>query len=67
MGRAIGGYVRRCERRYIPPAPDDGMRGPDWYRHAVLPSGGVITWRLEPPAFETPLLPTSFLPLTEGT
>ena len=25
MSKAIGGYVRRGERRYIPPAPDDGI------------------------------------------
>ncbi len=25
MGKAIGGYVRRCERRYVPPVPDDGI------------------------------------------
>lgn len=24
-GRAIGGYVRRSQRRYVPPAPDDGI------------------------------------------
>lgn len=63
MSRAIGGYVRRCDRRVTEPGPALEMRGPDWYRHAVLPSGGVITWRLEPPAFETPLLPSAFLPL----
>ena len=25
MGNAIGGYVRRSERRYVPPEPDDGI------------------------------------------
>lgn len=63
MSKAIGGYVRRCERRVPEPGPPLEMRGPDWYRHAVLPSGGVITWRAEPPAFETPLLSSAFLPL----
>lgn len=24
MTRAIGGYVRRSERRHVPPVPDDG-------------------------------------------
>ena len=25
MSRAIGGYVRRGDRRHIPPVPDDGI------------------------------------------
>ena len=63
MTRAIGGYMRRSERRHTPPAPDDQPRGPNWYRHAILPSGAVITWRTEPPASETPRLSPGFLPL----
>lgn len=63
MSKAIGGYVRRSERRYVPPAPEAGTRGPDWLRYSVMPSGAVMCWRAEPPSFETPLLPTAFLPL----
>lgn len=47
----VGGYVRRCERRPVPVTVPQ-MRGPDWLRHSVLPSGCVFTWRLEPPAFQ---------------
>jgi hypothetical protein len=66
VSKAIGGYVRRCERRYVPPAPPLETAGPNWMRHSVLPSGGVITWRAEPPAFQAmPSLP-SFLPLDAG-
>ena len=25
MSKAIGGYFRRSERRYVPPVPDDGV------------------------------------------
>ena len=66
MSKAVGGYVRRSERRYVPPVPDDEMDGPRWMRHAMLPGGGVITWRLEPPAFQSaPSL--TFLPVEPRT
>jgi hypothetical protein len=65
-GRAVGGYVRRCERRYVPPAPEEEVRGPNWLRYSVMPSGMVMCWRAEPPAFEMPPLSTTFLPLDAG-
>ena len=58
--KAVGGYVRRCERRYAPPAAPREMNGPGWYRHFVLPSGGIITIRLEPPSFEMPVFSPRF-------
>jgi len=59
-GKAVGGYVRRSERRYVPPALPAEMNGPNWYRHFVLPSGGVVTWREEPPPFEMPVFSPRF-------
>lgn len=51
----VGGYVRRSERKYAGIA--EPSSGPGWLRHAVLPSGAVMTWRAEPPAFQMmPLL-----------
>jgi len=58
--KAIGGYVRRSERRYVPPAPPAEMNGPNWHRHFVLPTGGVITIRMEPPSFEMPVFSPRF-------
>ena len=59
VSRAIGGYVRRCERK--PSGPTVPLRDGAWLRHAVLPSGAVITWRAEPPQFQSaPIL--NFVP-----
>ena len=68
MSDAIGGYVRRKDRRHEP----YGLhRNPDALlgklRYAVLPSGAVITWRDEPPQFETPLSPLRFERFTEAS
>jgi hypothetical protein len=38
MSKAIGGYVRRKERIYIPPEPDDGIPRCGWC-HARLDIG----------------------------
>ena len=57
--KAVGGYVRRCERQ-VSSGPPVEMNGPDWYRHFVVPSGMVITVRMEPPSFEMPVFSPRF-------
>lgn len=49
----IGGYVRRCERVTADKSTVGHLRDDAWLRHVVLPSGAVVTWRHEPPAFQS--------------
>lgn len=61
VSNAIGGYVKRKDRRHEP----YGLhRNPDALlgklRHVVLPSGAVVTWRDELPQPQTALTPLRF-------
>lgn len=63
MSKAVGGYVRRCERRYVPPGPPGALQGPRGMRYSVLPSGGIICWRTEMPAFQVNAVLPPMLPI----
>lgn len=57
----VGGYVRRKDRhmtRYALHYDREAHLGR--LRHFVMPSGAVISWRLEPPMFGTALSPMRF-------
>jgi hypothetical protein len=51
MGKAIGGYVRRCERK--PFYEPKHVEYPWGVMHFVLPSGAVVSIPKEAPSFQS--------------
>ena len=66
MSRAIGGYVRRSERRYTPPVPDDGIPRCE---HCRARLDVVTPWNqphiCKEVTYGTPLLPMPMIPLED--
>lgn len=61
MSKAVGGYVRRGDRRYVPPVPDDGIPRCGHCRARL--DLGMHPHLCKELTFGTPLLPLPFLPL----